>query len=357
MNIYWKDLKLFLKNNFKKIIVRSIVFFVLFTGMMYFLKVITAKSNEEMHEEEEILSVFEDDSRPAYFKFYIKKPDGNTYTNGATIDSIFNLEKAYEYVLEETGIDLKEIKIELQPKDIDEEFKPVQVDIDSSSNIFTTIIDTGNNQDNMKVATSYYNYLFDDKIEILNNNSLYSIEEPELIRVYEEGDIEGNSVQEISSREVLVDAFIGLALGFIISVITLIIKELFSEKLNYTFSYNTGNPDNIMLYESREEQIEVLLQFIGSPFLKEKIIISEKKLNNNIRNLLELNGEITLGERKDQVMLLREYKSVSEVDLSNNIGEIFIIVSLTNTSRSWYNQQMELSNLRKTPIKIIQIRE
>lgn len=359
MNLYWIELKRFLKRYYKLIISLAFLIAVLFTGLMYLVK------DEPLEEEdpvvEENADVFQGDSRPAYFRFYIEQPDGSTYTNGATVDELFNLEEMYERASESTGVDLFSIEEEVREQlsernteiDTEEEFTPVSVAIDTSSNIFTAIIATGNNEDNIEVANFYNDYLFNEGFEILDNNLVYTIESPQLSEpgIKEDNELEesNNQTQKISIKDIIIDSLIGLVIGFMLSIGLFYVKELFSRKLNYSFTYNTGNPDYFELYDSKIKNKEFVRQFIGIPHDNNKVLLSQVPQNTLVKDLLANSTN-----HNDYGSII-EYNSLLESTLSTKIDEIIIIVLPNETDRKWFNEQIELSKLRRVPIKIIQI--
>lgn len=178
MNFYWIEVKRFIQKYGKIIVLSAIVFGVVFASLMFF------RNDEPRLEDpavEENTEIFEGDSMPAYFRFYIEQLDGYTYTNGKTVHELFNLPNMIELASMEIGNNLLEIQQTVQQTTEKEEFTPVTVEIDSSSNLFTATFTTGDNRDNLRLAEFYYDYLFNEGFEILENNIVYSIEEPQLM--------------------------------------------------------------------------------------------------------------------------------------------------------------------------------
>src|SRR5699024_7406098 len=107
MNIYWLEIKRFLNKNKKTIIIGTLIFGALLGGVITFLNQTNAEEEQET-EIEDSQEVFENDSRSAYFRFYIEKIDGSSFSNSATLNELFNMEELYEKVLTETDIDRSE---------------------------------------------------------------------------------------------------------------------------------------------------------------------------------------------------------------------------------------------------------
>src|SRR5699024_862141 len=123
----------------------------------------------------------------------------------------------YEKVLTETGINIKEIKEFAEDKEIID-FSPIKVKINGDSNIYTAIFETGDNRDNMVLADYYYNYLFDERFDMLKKHTVYSLVEPELVEDIEEKEEDTKVVQSKKSNSELIkniinNLVVGLILG------------------------------------------------------------------------------------------------------------------------------------------------
>src|SRR5699024_10378070 len=333
MNLYWIEIKRFLKKYYKIILLSSILFSVFFIGILFITKKDTTIDEDSLDEDN--IEIFGGNSKPSYFRFYVEQPDGYTYTNGATVDELFNLDEMYELASERTGIDLFSLKEEIhsQLNESEEVLKPVNVKIDTSSNILTAFFITGNDTDNLKIASFYYNYLFNEGFEILDNNLLYSLEEPQLSepRIAEEEKLENDSkpIKNISIKEIVKDGAFGFVLGCRLSIGFVVVKELFSKKLNYSFTYNTGNPDYFVLYDSKITTVEFIHQFISLPFKNKKIFVTLNISNNTIKELISGSNDL-----ENQC---EKYHSLSDIPVSKEIDEIIIFVLSNDTSRKWYN--------------------
>src|SRR5699024_1477764 len=202
MNIYWLEIKRFLKENKKNIIMGTLLLGVLLGGAITFLNQTDTEEDQET-EIEDSREVFENDSRSAYFRFYIEKVDGSSISTAATLNELFNMEELYEKVLTETDIDINEIKEFAEDKEIID-FSPIKVKINGDSNIYTAIFETGDNRDNMSLANYFYNYLFDKQFNMLEKHTVYSLVEPELVEDIEEKEEETKAVQSQKSNSDLI---------------------------------------------------------------------------------------------------------------------------------------------------------
>lgn len=348
MNFYWIEVKRFLNKYSKTLFLSPLVFGLLFTGIMLF------RNNERPPAEdpkiEENTEIFEGDSLPAYFKFYIKEPDGYAYTNGATVRELFNFQNVIDLASENIGVDLEELTQDVRQSTSKENFTPVNVEINTTSHIFTASFTTGDNKNNINLAEFYYNYLFNEGFEILDNNMIYNLEEPQFIDrnpISETSNSSETPVSENFVLNIIIDAFIGTLLGLALAVIFTITKECFSKILNFSFSYNTGDPKRFMLYDESITEKNLLENFIGLPIDYSKAIISHLDIINHPQLLLNNDNKIDL----------KHYSSLSSLPLDVNIDEIIIVVFTNVTDRKWYNEQLEYSKMHNVPVKIIQINE
>lgn len=358
MKAYLNEVLRFFKKYFRNILIGGLVLGLLFGGVLYN----RTQNNDEPAEELEIELSGEqlvNQVEPAYFQFYIVQPNGNTFTNFPVINDVFNLESVTEEALEATGINIKRIEEIVKNRNLEEntpgdseEYNVVEVTKDDSSNVMTAIFDSGNVYNNLSLANYYYDFLFNEELDILSENKLYSIVEPKLVEFPDESEVSGGEGQESRDQTAsfsligaIVNFIIGVIFSFILLSVIFLIKELFSNKLNYAFTYDRGKQENFLIYNNSINSPELINYFIGLPYSKDKIILSENKLEEN--SFLEDNVELNI--------IKNNYQSMLNVNNLSNIEEIVIIVTANETTREWYEKQFELSKMKNIRIKIIQI--
>lgn len=359
MNAYWFEIKRLLKNHKKTIVIGSILFAVLMTVLFPLL------DSSENQVDELVVDVperaFGEDSRPAYFQFYIEHEDGSVFTNFATLEEIFNNESLYSEIDKEIDIDLKQIKKDVRKQTPLVNFNPVTVTLNGSSNILTVLFDTGSNSNNLKAARHYNHMLFNDEFEFLNNNFLYEINAPQLIEGPELDVDKDETIQdEVSSKipfsDTIKTGFTGLLLGLFLIVSFIFGKEFISRKLNYLFGYIKIESSDFAIYDSEFNKSNMISHYIGTPFGSEKIVLSEKLLSNHEQTILigEQNNELSFEKNSSATELVNE-TTLTDINYDNNFTEIIITVVSGETSRKWYKQQINLSKLHHLPVKTIQI--
>jgi len=319
---------------------------VLLGGAITFLNQTNTEEEQET-EIEDSREVFENDSRSAFFSFYIEKPDCTAFGNQATMDQLFNLDSLYEKAMTETNINIEEIKEAAEEKEISD-FSPVKVKVNGDSNIFVAIFETGNNKENLNLAGFYYNYLFNSGFNILDDHKVYSLVEPELVEDIEEEE-EAKTVQTQKSKSDLIKNVItSLGIGFVLAIVLtigiMLIKELTGKKLNFIFSYNAEDFDSFMIYDKNLNNEKSIQYYMNKPSNIKKLILIEKEFNKIDKDLLLGNSNASFDI----------HHSIENTSTSNDYDEIIVIVKASETTRKWYNKQKELIELSNVYTKIIQ---
>jgi len=355
MKVYLNEIFRFFKKYLLYILIGGVLLGLLFGGFLY----TRTQNDEETTEEPEVeLSEerLENQAEPAYFRFYIVRPNGNIFTNNSLIDEIFNLENTTDNVLEATGINIERIEKNINEENEEENnsdsepHKVVNVTRDNASNVITAAFDSGDRNSNLTLANYYYDFLSNEQLGVLSENSLYSVVEPRLVEIPE--DVETDETGSESSQQTtsfsltsfIINFVIGVIFSFFLLIVFFLMKELFSKKLNFAFTYDTGKQENFLLYDETVYSPDLINYFIGLPNSTEKVILSE----NNLENMSSLNNDLDLDT-------INNYQSILNINHLNDLKEIIILVSANNTSRKWYEKQFELSKMKNIQIKIVQV--
>jgi len=347
MNIYWGEIQRFIRQKWKKILLLALILMVAFSSLIIFQKVRNNSSQQSTTESSEFLN---DDTNVGYFQFYIEYPDGYPYTNGEMLNELFSSDQMYEDVLEEISTDIVDLQEEAIELGAPEEFHVIDVEFDSSSNIYTAFFDTGVNEENLELANFYYEYLLNDNFAVLANKQIYTMELPQLLDEELLDDSQQNNEAQntlgITITESLLTVGVSTIVGLSLSLIYWVVKENFSNKLNYSFAYRIDNSNSFLLIDSKiYKDNNIISYFIGTTN-DNTVILNEKKYwTKKIKNEYDLD--------------FREYNSLLEIEPSINteIDEVFIIVTPTFTNRKWYNAQIKLCEMKNITPKIIQIND
>ena len=356
MDIYMLEIKRFFKDNQKFIIATTLILGILIAGLNIFLNQ-SSELEEQNTEVVESQGVFNEDSRPAFFRFYVENSDGYAFSNAVTLDQLFNLGSVYDDVKAETNIDIKKIKeTALEKGNLD--FSPVRVSVDYDSYIFIATFETGNNSKNLQLANFYNNLLLNNEISILENHTIYSLVEPQLVPELEEAtdeEAEEGSNKEILDqtqrtlmdwvKEIVISLIIGLVLAAVFSTGVMLLKELFGKKLNYFFGYDGESFDNYIVYDKQLANDESVQYFVGLDNSLNKLILMESEINQSEKEVLFNNLEFNFDFSQ----------SITSTRISNKYDEIILIVNPCSTTRKWFNNQVKLIGLHDAKTKLVQM--
>lgn len=367
MYISWIEIKRFLKDSYKLIIVGTIVFSILFGISITLLnnsrRTEAPTTSESGLEEIEMDNIF--DSSPAYFQFYSEYVDMGQFTNVTLFRQYLNLSSIKEDIEDETGVDISAIEEEIKTTYNIEEFSVFQIVRDETSNLYTFITNTGDEEDNLKVSEYYFSIITEREIPFLQDKLIHTFVEPKLAAdMSEESDLEeaGDIAQETTSPinsilTIVRNIIVGFIIGFVIMIGIALLKALFSKYTNYSFAYDIDDNDSFFIYDPSLNNADKVGHFVGLPFASEKLILSQSPLNRSIKDLLTGNVDITFDNDQDSSTTLIEERSIMDVKINDGYKETIIIVRPNMTSRKWYKSQREVLKLSNTTVKVIQINE
>lgn len=366
MNNYWIEIKRFLEDNKINIIKFSILFAILFAGIMFLLKSDTEESKIETEEDVQISpEEFLNESQPAYFQMFIQEQDGRSFSNNSIISQYFKLTRVTEEVLNDTGIDLKEIEESLL-NELTESVELIQVTRNDHSNLITASFNLGNQRQNVILANYYYNMIIDGELEFLNDKIIHVFSAPQIAKLIDtsESDDEsidantdiGNQITQIALVTVR-NLIIGFVLGIVIILGVYLLKNMYSKKLSYSFSYEVNENNEFLLYDKEIDNKEEVKQFVAMPLENNKLVVSEQELSSFSKKLLSDNHLTSFSINDEYKSTLLQLRSLSEVDLSIDFSEVVIIIQSRITTRKWYKNQIKYAEIYKVPIKVIQINE
>lgn len=350
MRVTLKEIKRFLTDNAKFIVIGTITFSVIIVTLMTYLDISRDVENNNKNENEDDIML---ESSSAYFQFYAEYDEGDQFTNVGLIRQFLNLDDVKNSISTKTNIDIKEIEKNYNSefKEFDDEFTVMNISRNSNNNVFTVMINTGNEDDNLLLAEHYYDLLMNNEFDFLYNKIFFTFVEPRMITddMVEEVSEDESSVS-ITPRMLITNTAIGLIVGVVVLVGLALLKEIFGQKINYSFAYNVREDDKTLLFDPEHNDQGLLNTFVNLPIDENKIILIEqydqgKSVNDSVdKLLLDINFEKT-----------KVVNSLSSLPSNYQISEIIIIIVPYMTSRKWYNNQLEISGLYRTPTKIVQV--
>lgn len=354
MKLYLKEIGLFLKKYIKSILIGTIAITIIFSAFIMFQNRSSAKENMDTETITENV-----ESTPAYFRFYMKLPDSHSFQNQSLMDEILNSPLAYEMLNDSISFDVAEYFEEPAQveEDVEEErFRVIDVQADSNSNVFTLIVELGDQDRNLEVLDFYYNSLVNEEFEVLEANEVFIINEPS---VFSYDDLESENIEDLSDDYVqtsLIDAWdviIAVTFALLMMLLVSILREVFNKTLNFSFVYNTGDNYESLLYDKESNNLELVRYFIGTPKHMNKIILSEDTLDKETVRSLEESNEISFREKDSNQIYLKNLTTLSDLNLTADIQEVIIFVYSQKTKREWYKEEIKYSRVLKLPVKTI----
>lgn len=348
------EIKRFLKDNKLLIGISTIIFTMLFAvGMTFF-------SGKSENVEPDGLNQSIGETKKAFFEIYIENEDGTIFNNNNLLTSYFTKESFIDNIAEETGVNIDDVNEKLKELGIQEQVQPIHAFRNNSGTI-TVSIRTGNEKKNLEVATFIFNKLTDGSIDFLNNKGVYEFKEPQFIEDVEEDTEVAQINQSIQSNRsftaVVKYVSAGFFVGLVISIGITFVKTMLSKHLNYSFNYHINENHQFMLFDKYLSSDKHLVRFIGLPYKKTKVIISENSIPESFMRAINNDSEITINNIKENKMSLVTRESIAELDIDNDFSEIIILINSNHTTRKWYQMQKLLVDYYMIPVKIVQINE
>lgn len=371
MNLKSKEVKKFLKEESKKIILFTIILSLIFAFV--FLNIRKNKDSKQttpgINDEEEITNL-------SLMKFYIEKVDGNAYTNLALMREYLLSQDVFKSLLSEMPENYKTyIKDFISEKILEDDkeqeasirydnnqlvkYIPVAINIDTNAHVYSIQVYFDREEVNDYIINFYYDMLFNKKINFLENKDIYSIKEPislshEDLDMLETSDRDAKKTNNgLNIKNLIAIGFTSIVMGFLVAIFIVYIRNLNSKRIKYSFSYNIRDIDDFLLYNYENDN--ELKQYLQVPAQDEKYVLSERPLSNRLKNIFEFEG---VGFSPEKDVHLVNVTDASQIKYSKGLNDIFIIVLVGYTTREWLDKQRELLSLaEKIPAKIIQIND
>lgn len=367
MNSIWIEVKKFIKHNFKKIITYSLILGTVLGALLFFLNREPASNLDSQGNKITENSV-------AHFQYYSEREDGSALTNLSVVREYFSREEIIEdwanefdipkenIAIEDELIFSDELALELENSEEIEEVDDVVAISDEDkdivninmykgdySHLFTLTVTSQDEQLSLDIAEYYYNLIDNDEVPFYHDKHVYIFTEPKisesLIRVDDTVEIELTENNSVG----VINIIVGYILSFILVTSIYILGSLFSNKLYYSFSYLWDEKHLFLLFDPEQNNTKELTQFLSYPEAKEKVLLSENKISDNIYNLLSQSLPINVDS-------LPVHHNVTDFNMNQGIDEIVILVNEGKTSRKWYKEQQNLLSIyNHALVKIVQI--
>lgn len=356
INKNYYDLKMFFKKRF--ILIISIMIGVVVAGVALFLYDLSTTEvtnyNEEYILDEVVRDInsvdeLEDEEYEAAidylsigsysFRIFIENENSSTFTDNNLLKEFLLQESIIEDIEAETG-----------------EMFPILPDLALSvfnvrgTSMIQIKVGTGEQEINREIASYYYQLIENNEVEFLENKTAYLVDE-NIIEFSEENNLEYGEAEDInlSFSESVANNIDGLLIvsilsgivGFIVGIVIGLLIELLNKKITTIYSFDSNNIDVIYLdrilekTKNTSESMVMAIQSILNKDNKKRIILSESSLEEFDKyenmNLLEVSNSVLKLEKK-----------------IDNVEEIVILVKPYQTTKDWFENELEfMSNLKK----------
>lgn len=363
MKSNWIEIKRFLSDYKKIILIGTVIIAALFTVVFSFLE---TKKVDDSQTDELFAEDFINDIQPAYYQVFIEYEDGIEFGNSSIIEEYFTLDSVQENVKKELNIDLKAIKKELIEElalPVAEELKLITVTRGNSSYLWTATFNVGNEKDNLKLAQYYFDLLLSDEIALLNDKKVYVFEEPRLLEDMTTKEAAAELAEDKKGSRTsftmsyVRNGIIGLVLGSVAMIGILLLKVIYGKKLEYAFGYEIADDYKFVLYDQKLNNLALVHQLIAHPAGENKLILSEISLTPHLKDLLSKTNFLTFAKESNEMTKLTELHSFAEIEPQTVLSEVVIVVLPGLTTRQWYNEQLQFVEMNEITAKVIQLND
>ena len=362
-----REIKRFINDNYKKIFIMGIVISIFYTTVSIVGAYFDQKGQEEsvhLNKELEETEVAE----PGVFRFYVELPDGNSYPNITIFEEYFLLPEKVAQAERVTRVEISDL---LEEEKLNEFEKTMEnrgvlgVSRNQSSGIYTFKANLGNAKANLAVATFYFEYLLEESIPILEDKSLFVVEEPYLAALTEEEALELSQPQRMNTigsfiKKIAINLVIGLLAGFVIAAFIYIFLSLINKKISYSFTYNWEMEDYHLIVDSSKESWKDALSLVMYPSIGNKVLLTDSnevrtKIISALSDYESINMIDANEDRVDGKLNLVVAKNIHDISPTFHIDEIIYVLESHESEKQWYYDQRALTNHYPIRNKVIQV--
>jgi len=280
--------------------------------------------------------------KPAETKLFIETQELGLFTNSYLVEILMQQPGVVQTIEEESQVEVQQKIDEYgennQPIYSTED--PVNVERNTSSNVFTVTVQLGSEEENIGVAQAYSNWLEESSHSFFENKSVYMVSD--VYQVEDPQTVQTSS--SISIISLILYLIIGIFGGLVLGVSFVILKALLSNKIEYGFTYG-WKADDVYLKQSDDDSFSKISKSILKSEYDNILVVSQYELPD------ELKTKLNQYDEKNVTI----YSSIVEVPVSVNSDEFVLIIQRSRTDKSWYHKQRK--ELRVYPSSLIKIIE
>lgn len=276
------------------------------------------------------------------FSVFIETENQEGFNTPDLLKEFLITDEVVSYVEETTGI-----QISPNPE------LAVVVDRIENTPIQRINIGTGDEAENEMIANAYYDAVEEGIVTYLQNKNVYNLEEePALQTEIEESDIQ-EEFNSFSTIELAILFVVIAVVGAFIGIGIAMLRTFSKDQVTEFYGLQNKETDTVLPFyrmknKTESEMNSAIAHSSLYPAGGKKLLLSQYDLSEHlIAELKNKENELT-----NQVTIANEF---SETDLAKRFDEIIIIIEITKTTKTWYQNQriqLEKANL---PITIIEI--
>lgn len=341
--MYVREVKRFLKENVKLILLFSIVGSGLFLGFLNLSlgSKLDAESPDVIGEKINDVSV-----RYAQFVVYAEKSDDTPFTNNALIEKLLLTPSHVKNVENLVGIDIQSLLNE----QIKQEFSAtptnrgvIGIEIDPVTDSLKFVSKVGTEEQRLQTVEYFFKLIQNDEIEFLVDKQLTVIEVPniheytpdELLKA--EQALASLSSENNSQVMFIIEIILSLIVGLLIGLIMTFFYHVFTSKINYAFNYYVSKDDLLVIAHDNKQD---LFYAVVEPVTEKKLLASQTLIPEYLSKKLGVVATTT--------------QNLLEISPEEEFVETIIIVLEGETDKEWYSQQINFARRFQTHVKVIQ---
>ncbi|GAA0366569.1 hypothetical protein GCM10008932_18340 [Alkalibacterium iburiense] len=287
--------------------------------------------------EEEIITT------PAQFDIYLEEELQGAFTNSYLLEIMLTQEEVIREIENMTQVDIETVLEEFAEENetIYTPEDPINIERNTSSNLMEVTVNIGSDEENLAVADAYTEWLEDNDLEFLSNKNVYILSYPDII---DEEEL-SMTVGQLSVRNVLIQAIVGIVIGIGIGIFVAVLKVLLSNKIRYGFTYGWASDEIYMKEDSGASIDKVAFDILNSDF-DSLVVLSENDLDQTLKD------KIVQYDSKN----VKITKQISELPISEQYNEFVFLVKRNETTKDWYHsQRKDLKLYPDVRVKIVEI--
>lgn len=280
-----------------------------------------------------------------YFRLFIEHPDFRSF--GRT-------ELLYEAMLSEDVLakvnNELEMPLLINPKHL------IHATYNSDNFLHTFIFTTGNKSDSEALAKAYFEILTDQQLDILEERKVFVFDQPSLIQEEDSENVGEELVitqPEITKmgviKSVIISGLVSVVCGLFFGLVIAIVVEKTGKNIGYLFNYYLNNGETMVELNHKEDK-EALYHILAYPSNTDKVILCEQS-----ELITELSSAFGIESTNESEKTYNIETSILNTKPQLNVDDIYIIIKTNETSKQWFNNQMNYLKTYNIPKKIIKL--